>query len=156
MQKRRNKTDDSLIKPWHILVLAALALGGVFYSYSALQKAYTFDPEKTYAEFFTNSRDRITDLTGDGTISSIYDLRIHFQSPDIIRWRKPQFVTMEKADRAWHYFTDRDPHDQNVFNLADLELWSYYEHPDPVKLVNAWLLHNKKTNHYYFRAWGRN
>jgi hypothetical protein len=64
-------------------------------------------------------------------------------------------VTVEKPDREWHYFSEKFPHDKSVFNLQDLEAWSYYDHPDPVKLVNAWLLHNKKTDEYWFRFWGR-
>jgi hypothetical protein len=156
MQNRNNKkADDSLFKPWHLIVLVLFGIGGVYWSYVAMKKAYTYDPEKTYADFFTNRRDRISDLKGEGTVSSMSDVWLTFRSGDIIRWRDPKLVTVEKPDREWHYFSEKFPHDKSVFNLQDLEAWSYYDHPDPVKLVNAWLLHNKKTDEYWFRFWGR-
>jgi hypothetical protein len=155
MQNRSNRPDQPLFKPWHLLVLVLLGFCGVIYSYGVMQKAYTFDPEKTYAEFFTNSRDRIKELKGDGTISSMSDVWLTFYSADIIRFRQPQFVSVERPDRAWHYFSSKFPDDKNVFNLSDLEAWSYYDHPDQVRLINGWLLHNKKNNYYWFRTWGR-
>ncbi len=155
MQNRNKKTDDSLFKPWHLVIFVLLGLGGLYYSYGAMQKAYTFDPEKIYAEYFTNRRDRIDELKGDGSVSSQWDIWLTFRSADIIRWQNPKLVSVERPDRPWHYFTEKFPHDKGVFNLSDLECWSYYDHPDPVRLINGWLLHNKKTNEYWFRTWGR-
>jgi hypothetical protein len=155
MQNRNAKPTGSSLKPWHIIVVVVLLLiGAVYYSANVMKTAYTVDPKKVFEEFFTNSLTRVTDLQGDGNISSMSDIWLTFYCSDVVRFRQPQFATPDR-DRAWHYFTEHLPHDKDVANLADLEGWTFYDHPDPVRLINAWLLHNKKTNKYYFRTWGR-
>lgn len=156
MQQRNKREPESFFRPWH-LILVVIAVGYlVYYSVTVMVKAYTVNPENLYAEFFTNSRDRIHNLEGGGDISSVFDEWLTFQCPDIIRFKNPKmFVSEGQPQRAWHYFIEKYPHEKDLQTLADLEGWSMSDHPDPVRLVNAWLVCNKKTNRYWFRTWGR-
>ena len=156
MQKRQSQQSQSGgIKPWHILVILLILVGCAIYSVQVMMKGYVVDPPKVFSEYFTNSLTRVHDLKGGGTISSVFDMWLTFQCNDVIRFAKPKLFLPQKDDRAWHYLTDHYPEEKDLVQLNDLDTWTMLDHPDPVRVVNAWLVGNKKTNRYWFRAWGR-
>jgi hypothetical protein len=120
-----------------------------------MKEAYTVYPQKVFTEYFTNPPSRISNLIGGGSLSGYFDVWIRFDCPDVVRLRNSKLFKKDAPDRVSQWWVENHSDEQGTRNYHDLECWTMSEHPDPVTIINGWLLCNAKTNRCWFRVWGR-
>ncbi len=135
-----------------LLLIAAIA--GVVYSLTVMKDQYTVKPDKLFEKYFANPISSLTNLTSAGQISSEKDVWLTFNCNQVLRFKNPDLWISGSPVRAQRWFLDHFPEDQTLKNTSDLDAWSFTQHPNSVKLLNGWLVVNKKTGKNYFREWG--
>src|ERR1700735_3150560 len=135
-------------------VLLIVAISAVVYSLTVMKDQYTVKPDKQFEKYFTNSFSSLSNLTTGGQISSESDIWMTFNCSGILRFRDNSIWHTDSPVRAQRWFLEHFEQDQTLKNTSDLDAWSFSQHPNSIKLVNGWLLVNKKTGKNYFREWG--
>ena len=118
---------------------------------------YKVHPEKIYEKAFVVPIEKIDDLSGSGSISDRHDMWIHFrytEKDDLKEKDKFEEAPLD-CEQARRWFAERRPEDSSLV-FQENQYMKLYKKVDQYTtgMERAWLLHNWRTNDYYYRTWG--
>lgn len=136
------------------IIAAIIFLPLLFFAASRFGESSNITIEKVYSRYFDTPITSVSELDGKTSWTTNFEAYCRFKYSDKVQLKHASEFHSRWAEDARRWFAERWPDDRALWDRDANLTFLYRVDNSPEAIRNEWLLHNKRTNDYYFRVWG--